>query len=91
MRSVVCFAWGGRTSYQLHDRLVRDVQPAALQFDEQWSYGAKKQRHVTEMDDQREIGDYWDANSLDPQSKLLVSLVPGRRTTSTIHRVVADR
>ena len=34
--------------------------------------------------------DYWDANSLDPQSKLLVSLVPGHRTTRTIHQVVAD-
>ena len=38
---------GGRISYQLHDRLVRTVQPAALQFDEKWSYVAKKQRHVT--------------------------------------------
>lgn len=81
---------GGRVSYQRHDRLVRDVQPAALQFDEQWSYVAKKQRHVTAMDDRHQTGAYWDANSLDPQSKLLVSLVPGRRTTRTIHRVVAD-
>ena len=32
----------------------------------------------------------WDANSLDPQSKLLVWLVPIRRTTRTIHQVVAD-
>ena len=81
---------GGRISYQLHDRLVRDVQPAALQFDEKWSYVAKKQRHVTAQDDPSQTGDYWDANSLDPQSKLLVSLVPGCRTAGTIHQVVAD-
>ena len=81
---------GGRISYQLHDRLVRNLQPAALQFDEKWSYVAKKQRHVTAQDDPSQTGDYWDANSLDPQSKLLVSLVPGRRTTHTIHQVVAD-
>ena len=81
---------GGRISYQRHDRLVRTVHPAALQFDEKWSYVAKKQRHMTPMDDPNERGDYWDANSLDPQSKLLVSLVPGRRTTRTIHQVVAD-
>lgn len=81
---------GGRISYQLHDRLVRDVQPAALQFDEKWSYVAKRQRHVTAMDDRSQTGDYWDANSLDPQSKLLVSLVPGRHTVGTIHQVVAD-
>ena len=51
---------------------------------------AKKQRHLTDLDDPNERGDYWDANSLDPQSKLLVSLVPGRRTTTTLHQVVAD-
>ena len=81
---------GGRVSYQLHDRLVRNLQPVALQFDEKWSYVAKKQRHVTAQDDPSQTGDYWDANSLDPQSKLLVSLVPGCRTTHTIHQVVAD-
>ena len=80
----------GQISYQLHDRLVRDVHPMALQFDEKWSYVAKKQRHVTDRDDPSQQGDYWDANSLDPQSKLLVSLVPGRRTTETLHQVVAD-
>ena len=76
---------GGRISYQLHDRLVRAVQPAALQFDEKWSYMAKKQRSMTAIDDRSQTGDYWDANSLDPQSKLLVSLVLGRRTADTIH------
>ena len=80
----------GQVSYQLHDRLVRDLHPMALQFDEKWSYVAKKQRHLTDLDDPNERGDYWDANSLDPQSKLLVSLVPGRRTTTTLHQVVAD-
>ena len=81
---------GGRISYQLHDRLVRNIQPRALQFDEKWSYVAKKQRSMTAIDDRSQTGDYWDANSLDPQSKLLVSLVLGRRTTRTIHQVVAD-
>jgi transposase-like protein len=80
----------GPVSYQLHDWLVRNVRPRALQFDEKGSYVAKKQRHLTPMDDLSERGDYWDANSLDPPSKLLVSLVPGRRTTTTIHQVVAD-
>lgn len=80
----------GPVCYQLHDRLVRDLHPMALQFDEKWSYVAKKQRHLTPLDDPSQRGDYWDANSLDPQSKLLVSLVPGRRTTMTLHQVVAD-
>ena len=45
---------------------------------------------MTEQDNRSQTGDYWDANSLDPQSKLLVSLVPGHRTAGTIHQVVAD-
>ena len=89
MRWVGCLGWG-RISYQLHDRLVRNVHPAALQFDEKWSYMAKKQRSMTAQDDRSQTGDYWDANSLDPPSKLLVSLVPGRRTADTIHQVVAN-
>ena len=80
----------GPVCYQLHDRLVHDLHPMALQFDEKWAYVAKKQRHLTSLDDPSQRGDYWDANSLDPQSKLLVSLVPGRRTTTTLHQVVAD-
>ncbi len=80
----------GPVCYQLHDRLVRDLHPMALQFDEKWSYVGKKQRHVTAQDDRSQTGDYWDANSLDPHSKLLVSLVPGHRTADTIDQVVAD-
>ena len=80
----------GRVSGQLHDRLIRHLHPQALQFDEKWSYVGKKQAHLTREDDPSEKGDYWDANGLDPQSKLLVSLVPGKRTAETIHQVVAD-
>lgn len=80
----------GRVSRQLHNTRVRSLSPAALEFDEKWSYVGKKQAHLTEEDDPEETGDYWDANALDPQSKLLVSLVPGKRTAETIHQVVAD-
>ena len=71
---------GGRVSYQLHDRLVRNLQPVALQFDEKWSYVAKKQRHVTAQDDPSQTGDY---------PTTIGILVPGS-TTHTIHQVVAD-
>jgi IS1 family transposase/transposase-like protein len=80
----------GQVSGQLHDCLIRQLHPAALQFDEKWSYVGKKQAHLTATDDPDHQGDYWDVNALDPQSKLLVSLVPGKRTASTIHQVVAD-
>ena len=46
----------GQVSDQLHDRRVCAWHPTALQFDEKGSYVAKKQRHVTDMDDRRERG-----------------------------------
>ena len=80
----------GRVSHQLHDALVHQLHPQALQFDEKWSYVGKKQGRVTADDQGEDQGDHWDTNCLDPQSKLLVSLVPGKRTRQTIHQVVVD-
>ena len=80
----------GRSSRQVHDRTVRGLSPDALQFDEKWGFVAKKQRQVTEADTPGEVGDQWDTVGLDPQSKLVVSLVPGPRTGAVIHQVVAD-
>ena len=80
----------GRASRQLHEGMVHGLAPEALQFDEKWSFVAKKQRQVTEADPPGEVGDQWDTVGLDPQSKLLVSLVPGPRTGAAIHQAVAD-
>ena len=80
----------GRVSCQVHDHLIRKLHPQALQFDEKWSYVGKKQQHLKAEDDAAEQGDCWDVNAMDPQSKLLVSLVPGKRSAETIHQGVAD-
>lgn len=80
----------GRASQALHDRIVRNLTPLALQFDEKWAYTGKKQRHLTPQDDPTQVGDHWDLTCLDPQTKLLVSLLPGPRTAQTIQKVVAD-
>ena len=80
----------GRSSRKIHDRWVRDLRPTAVQFDEKWSYTGKKQRHLTPQDDPEQTGDRWDLNGLDPQTKLLISLVPGPRTKETLHQLVAD-
>lgn len=80
----------GRASKSLHDKLVHNLKPKALQFDEKWSYSRKKQKNITASDDQTQTGDRWDVNCLDPQSKLLITLVPGKRTKEAIGRAVAD-
>jgi transposase-like protein len=80
----------GRTSRGIHDCLVRNIKPKALQFDEKWSFAGKKQKNVSNEDDPDQVGDHWDVNCLDPRTKLLVTVVPGKRTAEAIHRAVTD-
>ena len=80
----------GTTSHSLHDKLVSDLWPSALQFDEKWSFTSKKQKNLSALDDPNEVGDHWDINCIDPTTKLLISLIPGARTAQQLHRAVAD-
>lgn len=80
----------GRTSRSIHNRLVSNVKAKALQFDEKWSYTTKKQKRVSASDGQHQVGDRWDLNCIDPQTKLLLTILPGKRTAEMIHQAVKD-
>jgi hypothetical protein len=80
----------GRTSRCIHNNLVRNVKAKALQFDEKWSYTTKKQKRVSASDEQDQVGDHWDLNCIDPQTKLLLTILPGKRTAEMIHQAVKD-
>jgi len=68
----------GRQAQKFQDRQVEGIAPQALEFDEQWSYVGKKEKHCTP--EERECGDTWDHVAIDPSSKLVVSLEVGERT-----------
>jgi len=59
-----------------------------VQFDEKWAFVAKKQKHC-QPDDAR-CGDCWDHVALDPESRLVVSLVVGKRTAEATRALVFD-
>lgn len=80
----------GQASRSIHDSLVCDLTPAALQFDEKWSFTRKKRKKVTDQDDPQQVGDRWDINCIDPVTKLLITLVPGPRNEVNIHKAVRD-
>jgi transposase-like protein len=80
----------GRASLGLHNRRVRQLQPKALQFDEKWSYIGKKQKRLLATDDPQQAGDHWDINCIDPQTKLLLTIMPGKRTQARIVQAVRD-
>ncbi len=59
-----------------------------MQFDEKWDFVAKKERNCDPGE--QAVGDCWDHVALDPESRLVVSLVVGQRTAEATHQLVAD-
>jgi IS1 family transposase len=61
------------------------------QFDEKWSFVGKKEKHCDpgEPADARQ-GDNWDHVAFDPEHRLVVSVVPGKRTEDKAHQLVQD-
>src|ERR1700676_3237118 len=66
-------------------------QTREAQFDEKWSFVGKKEKHCDpdEPDDARQ-GDNWDHVAFDPEHRLVVSVVPGKRTEEKVHQLVQD-
>ncbi len=68
----------GRHTQRFHDQEVHDLTPRAIQFDEQWSFVKKKQKHCN-ADEVRQAGDFWDHTAIAPDSKLIGLLALQRR------------
>ncbi len=79
----------GRHAQHFHDQEVHDLSPQAVQFDEQWSFVQKKQKNCT-PEETHEAGDFWDHTAITPDSKLIVSLVVGKRTKDKTQELVSD-
>ena len=66
----------GKYGQRFHDERVRDLSSTALQADERWGYmGSKKQSQ-------------WEAEVIDPQSRLVVERALGKRDETLIERVL---
>jgi IS1 family transposase len=79
----------GRHAQRFHAQEVQDLRPRALQFDEQWSFVQKKQKNCR-PEDTHQAGDFWDHTAIAPDSKLIVSLVVGKRTQEQTQALVSD-
>ena len=61
------------------------------QFDEKWDFVGKKQKHCDPTDpDDRQQGDHWDHVALDPEHRLVLSVVPGKRDADKVKQLVQD-
>ena len=79
----------GRHAQRFHDQEVQDLRPRAIQFDEQWSFVQKKQKNCR-PEETHQAGDLWDHTAIAPDSKLIVSLVVGKRTQEQTQELVSD-
>jgi IS1 family transposase/transposase-like protein len=79
----------GRHAQRFHHQEVQDLRPRAIEFDEQWSYVKKKQKNCA-PEESHQAGDFWDHTAITPDSKLIVSLVVGKRTKDQTQELVSD-
>ena len=79
----------GDHAVKLHDELVA-VSPTTreVQLDEKWSFVYKKEAHCDA--DEKTFGDNWDHTAIDTESRLLLTIVPGKRTGAQCQKVVDD-
>ena len=62
-----------------------------LQFDEKWAFVGKKQKNCDPLDpEDDDKGDQWDHTALDVHSRMVVSLMIGKRTRENLEKVVGD-
>jgi IS1 family transposase len=66
-------------------------QTREVQFDEKWAFVGKKEKHCKPDNpaDARQ-GDNWDHVAFDPEHRLVVSVLPGKRTTENLQELVND-
>lgn len=62
-----------------------------MQYDEKWAFVGKKEQNCDPDDpDDRHQGDHWDHVGFDPEHRLVLSVVPGKRTAENVQHVVND-
>lgn len=66
-------------------------QTRELQFDEKWSFVGKKEKHGDPNNpaDARQ-GDNWDHVALDAEHRLVINVVPGKRSAANVEASVQD-
>ncbi|CAK0741004.1 hypothetical protein CCP3SC1_1250006 [Gammaproteobacteria bacterium] len=73
----------------VHDELVApSPQTREVQFDEKWSFVFKKEANCTPEGEN--CGDNWDHIAIDAESRLVLSVVPGKRTAENCLQLVED-
>ncbi len=82
----------GTRCQEFLDQRMRGLKLTHLQFDEQWTYVAKKQSRLTMEERERchDIGDIYLWTCIDQKTKLLPSFLIGKRSADNARRFMMD-
>ena len=70
---------GGNHAASVHNELVAfSPLTREVQFDEKWSFVFKKEKNCTP--EEKDCGDNWDHIAIDSEARLVLDVVPGKRT-----------
>src|SRR5216684_15232 len=75
---------------KLMDEQMRELPCRRIEVDEIWTYVGKKQRHMTEEDDPRRLGDQYTFVALDPETKIVPAYRVGKRDLPTATAFITD-
>ena len=81
----------GELASEVLDREIVNLKSKFVQCDEIWAYVAKKQKNCTPQEKALgEFGDQFVFVALDSDSKLVISHIVGKRTTTNAHHIMRD-
>jgi IS1 family transposase len=80
----------GEGCARLMSAQMRDLTCRRIEVDEIWAYVGKKQRHMTQLDDPRRLGNQYTSVALDPETKLVPAYRVGKRDLPTATAFIAD-
>lgn len=80
----------GEGCANLLDAKMVDLGCERLELDELWAFVGKKQRQVTDKDDESRVGDQWTYVAIDADTKLIPSFFVGKREAQNTNAFVAD-
>ncbi len=80
----------GQGCKRILEETMTDMPCDRLELDEIWGYVGKKQRHLTEADDEATTGDAWTFCAIDAKTKLVPAFKVGKRDAATANAFVAD-
>jgi IS1 family transposase len=79
----------GKGCARLHDHMMRGLNVAAVELDEQWAFVGKKQKRVCH-DDPAEMGDAYLFVALAANTKAVISYLVGKRTSENTLALATD-